>query len=100
MMFGRTLVAKRIPREKLSKNMFLGWNQPIEKLTKAIDTRKSERIKRKRERTNAEYETRMKNLIKKEKRLKSSLKKHGVDYDFDGYEDQYNARKSTKIVFE
>mmetsp|Transcript_6580 Transcript_6580/g.10854 ORF Transcript_6580/g.10854 Transcript_6580/m.10854 type:complete len:310 (-) Transcript_6580:91-1020(-) len=99
MMFGRTLVAKRIPTEKVNKNTFLGWDQPLQKLTKPVDTLSVEKAKRKRPRTRAQHAKRMAALVGKEKKFRKRLAEEGIDYDFNGYEQQFKAQTSTKTVF-
>lgn len=93
MMFSRTLVAKRLQPSEVHRNTFLGCHKPLAKATRPIDRRKGEMRKRQKPKTEEQHEKRLKKLVTGETRLRAKLKAAGVEYDFDGYAEQLEARE-------
>ncbi|GAB5366138.1 hypothetical protein AAMO2058_001118900 [Amorphochlora amoebiformis] len=100
MMFGRTLVAKRIPPEKVHPRMFYGSNKSLKAILRVKNTREAEKRKYNQVRTKSQHAKRIKSLIQRERKERQKLKEAGIDYDFYGYEEQYKAQTATHILFD
>jgi len=99
MMFGRTIVAKRIPKEKVHENTFLGSNRPLKDILRPKNNRREEMKAREAPKSKEQNDRRITRLVARERRLREKLKESGVEYDFVGYEQQQGS-KPKRTVFE
>jgi len=78
MIFGKTLVCKLLPRDKVHPRLF-------HKSPPFCDMRRNAISKRNKQRTPKQFQTAISTLIAKERKARRKLEQLGIEYDYPGY---------------
>jgi nucleolar protein 15 len=94
-LFDKRLVSHVVPAKKVHEKMFAGANKKF----RPIPWRLIARQRHNATKTMEQEETKVKRLVKREKRKRKKLKELGIDYEFEGYAGQIR-EKPKKIKFD